>query len=205
MKRLLYMLIFVISVNLFGCKGEIGPEGPKGDAGVAGNAGPQGTPGTQGATGPKGDTGNSNVISTTWTFDRTAVGKNGSIAFLQVPSTSVKEPENFTGLFMAYLTPLVTNFDNFSPGATLVLPHNYREGSVPSSVYVYRVDGGSYYIMFKTNDGSNTPTNHSYLNSGRFSVRLVWVPASANGRIGNTPDADNGIQFINGEPVNQPN
>jgi hypothetical protein len=206
MKKLLYVLILMLAVNFFGCKGEIGPEGPKGDPGVAGSLGAAGAPGTNGApgaTGPKGETGNANVISTTWTFNRTAVGKNGAIAYLEVPANFVKEPENFTGLFMAYLTPLETVFDNFNPGVTLALPHNYREGTVPSTVYVYRVSGGTYYIMFKTNDGSNTITNYNFLNSGRFNVRMVWAPASANGRMGKMPDGSVGIQFVNGEPVNQ--
>ena len=199
---------------MFGCKGDIGPEGPKGeigaagtkgDAGTAGAAGTAGSKGDTGATGAKGDTGNSNVISTTWTFNRSAVMKYGSFANVQIPAGFVKEPSNFTGLFMAYLTPLDQVFGGFSPDVTFVLPHQYVDMTLPSNAIVYRTGFGTYYMAFSLLAPGNSPSNFSYLDSGRFALRLVWVPASPNLRAdANMVDSEKGIRFVNGVPVTQP-
>jgi len=210
MRKLFYASILALAIGIFGCKGEIGPEGPKGETGAAGTkgdtgvAGSAGAKGDTGAAGAKGDPGNSNVISATWTFNRSAVIKYGSIANLQIPGEFVKEPSNFTGLFMAYLTPLDQVFGGFSPNATMVLPHQYLDGAIPSTAFAYRTNFGTYYIAFNLLNPGSSPSNFGYLDSGRFTLRLVWVPASSMRVDANLADSAKGIRFVNGVPVTQP-
>ncbi len=175
-------------------KGDTGPLGPQGEQGVAGEKGDKGDrgeagargatgakgdrgeTGARGATGPKGETGNANVLSSTYTFNRTAITQYNGTANLQIPSTHVLEPSGFDGAFMAYLTPLDAPLGEYGAGVTITLPHAWYSNTTATmaTATAYRTGFGTYY--FAINYQGATSNSFPFLDSGRFSLRLVWIP-----------------------------
>ena len=159
-----------------GDKGDRGEAGARGAKGDKGDKGDRGETGARGATGPKGDTGNANVLSSTYTFNRTAITQYNGTANIQIPSTHVLEPTGFDGAFMAYLTPLDVLFGNYSAGVTITLPHAWYNNTTATmaTATAHRTSFGTYY--FAVNYQGSTSNSFPFLNSGRFSLRLVWIP-----------------------------
>jgi hypothetical protein len=189
MKKLFYVI--AVTVLFLGCEGKEGAPGP---AGVQGPEGPQG---------PKGDPGTSLIVTSTWTFNRNIVTKSvPSLANIQIPAEHIKQPPGFTGLFMAYVTPLDFNFGGYSAGVVLPLPHTYLDGGITSVANVYRTSHNSYYLSFTTMSTTGSPSDFAYLDSGRFALQLVWAPA-ATARIASNDIGIKGLRFVNGEVVDQ--
>ena len=188
MKKLLYAI--ATAAIFLACEGKEGEPGPAG------------TQGPQGPQGPKGDPGSVNITTSTWTFDRNTITKSApSLANIQIPAEFIKQPAGFTGMFLAYITPLDIVFGGYSPGAILPLPHTYLDGGVTSVARVYRTSQNLYYLSF-TPMSAASPTNFGYLDSGRFAVQLVWAPAGT-ARLGSDQPAIAILEFVNGEVVNR--
>lgn len=160
-----------------GERGERGEKGEKGDKGDTGARGATGPAGPAGPTGPRGATGNANVITSTFTINRTALTKTGGTASYTIPQDHILEPANFDGLFMAYLTSIGDFLFGYTAGSRFVLPYNWFDTVESTTLHtsIVRMENGRFIFRMQYMAPSTT-RSFIFLNNGQFSIRLVWIP-----------------------------